>query len=168
GPKIDIIISSTKLSLEISVVEVSGAMNKADNTHFLGDRYKIARNLKFLHKQIEKAASTPNFSSLKKLKLFGVQVYLNKIYIYSLTKVTGDYYVFLLEKKLAIPTNPALYKSQLPYFLSRLWSMDTILREVIDDIQEFLEESTADEIMSSDTDISSVDISPKKKQKTKA
>lgn len=56
-------------------MEVRDAMNKVDKTHFLGDQYEIARNLKSMHKQIEKATATPNLSSLKKLKLFGVQVY---------------------------------------------------------------------------------------------
>jgi exonuclease III len=34
GPRIDMIISSTKLSMNIGVVEVSGAVNKVDKTHF--------------------------------------------------------------------------------------------------------------------------------------
>ncbi|KAL7317357.1 hypothetical protein PS15m_003726 [Mucor circinelloides] len=168
GPKIDIIITSEALHAEVSVVEVSGPVSKVDKSHFLGDRSKIAKNLRLIYKQIEKLTNTPSLSDLKKLKLYGLQVYLNTIYVYSLSKCTANFYVFLLEKKIIIPTNPAMYKDQIPHFLGRLWILNNMLSDTVENIQAFLNGSRAQEYPSSDSDISSVEISPRKKQKTKA
>lgn len=169
GPTIDIIISSITLGMEISIVEVSGSMNRVDKTHFLSDRCKLAINLQVLHKQLENITKTPNLTSLKKLKLFGVQVYLNTIYIYSLQKATCHYYVFLLEKKIGIPKNQALYKNQLPDFCSLLWCLANMISQTVENIQEFLVESRTEEMVSaSDSDGSSGYISPRRKQKHKS
>lgn len=180
---------------EISVVEVSGPISKVDKSHFLGDRSKIAKNLRLIYKQIEKLTNTPSLSDLKKLKLYGLQVYrkyyhihlmaferasyllffffgnfdvVNTIYVYSFSKCTANFYMFLLEKKIIIPTNPAMYKEQIPHFLGRLWILNNMLSDTVENIQAFLNGSRAQECPSSDSDVSSVEISPRKKQKTKA
>ncbi|KAG1082770.1 hypothetical protein G6F42_022455 [Rhizopus arrhizus] len=156
GPKIDIIITSEALHAEISVVEASGPVSKVDKSHFLGDRSKIAKNLRLIYKQIEKLTNRPSLSDLKKLKLYGLQVYPN-------------FYVFLLGKKIIISTNPAMYEDQIPHFLGRLWTSSNMLSDTVENIQAFLNGSRTQECpSSSDSDVSSVEISPRKKQKTKA
>lgn len=75
GARIDMIISHQLLSMEIGVVEVSGPCDKVDKTHFLGDTAKIAKNLRLIHKQIEKSATARNLACLRKQKLYGIQVY---------------------------------------------------------------------------------------------
>ncbi|EPB86972.1 hypothetical protein HMPREF1544_06190 [Mucor circinelloides 1006PhL] len=176
GPKIDIIITSEALHAEISVVEASGPVSKVDKSHFLGDRSKIAKNLRLIYKQIEKLTNRPSLSDLKKLKLYGLQVYRKYYHIHlmasemaSLSKCTANFYVFLLGKKIIISTNPAMYEDQIPHFLGRLWTSSNMLSDTVENIQAFLNGSRTQECpSSSDSDVSSVEISPRKKQKTKA
>ncbi|KAF1800940.1 hypothetical protein FB192DRAFT_1473352, partial [Mucor lusitanicus] len=130
GSKIDLIISHKIFGVEIGVVEVSGPSHKVDKTHFLGDRVKIARNLKSIHKQIERLATNPNLASLKRLKLYGIQVYLDEIIIYSMTRISASYWVFLREQSLSIPSTSALFRNQLPAFFDHLWSLNEMFKEV--------------------------------------
>ncbi|KAI7896779.1 uncharacterized protein EV154DRAFT_173542 [Mucor mucedo] len=50
GSSIDCIVSSKELGLDFVLLEVSGSMDKEDYVHFLKDRLKIAKNLKYIFK----------------------------------------------------------------------------------------------------------------------
>ncbi|CEP06975.1 hypothetical protein [Parasitella parasitica] len=167
GSKIDIIISHKIFGVEIGVVEVSGPSHKVDKTHFLGDRAKIAKNLKSIHKQLERSATTPNLAALKRLKLYGIQVYLNKIIIYSLTRVSSSFWVFLCEQRIDIPSTSALFQNQLPAFFGYLWSLNENLKEVDCHFKEFLKQSNEEHILSSDSEIASPEVSQEKNRKQK-
>ncbi|KAF1807244.1 hypothetical protein FB192DRAFT_1019394, partial [Mucor lusitanicus] len=130
-PKIDIIMSHKQNTLAMSVVEVSGPNHKVNKSHYIGDRNKIAKNLKSIIKTIENTSSTPDIQALKKVKVYGLQVYLNKIYVYSLSKITCSYYLFVLEKTINIPCSPGLLDQQLPGFLASFLYLGNIYSKSI-------------------------------------
>lgn len=75
GPKIDKIMSLKMQKLAISVSEISGPNIKTNKSHFLGDRVKIAKNMKAMINHIEEISPTPNKSALKRIKLYSLQFY---------------------------------------------------------------------------------------------
>lgn len=75
GPKIDIIFFSKLFNLPVSVCEVTGPFNKTNKCHFLGDRNKLAKNMKYILRNIKKNTSTPDIYTFKKLKVYGIQFY---------------------------------------------------------------------------------------------
>lgn len=105
GPKIDLIFKNTERNLDISILEISGANNKTNQVHYLEDRFKIARNLKTILNGI--LSSSPFASPIfrRKMKVYDLHIYLNKLYIYSLHKPDDVSYVYIKEKEVHIPTN---------------------------------------------------------------
>jgi hypothetical protein len=110
GSKIDIIMLHKILKIAVSVCEVSGPHLKINKTHFLGDRNKLAKNMRSILNSIENTSST----EFKKIKVYGFQVYckcvffkkknyfnkykynntlaiVNKLYVYSLTPIAHGY-----------------------------------------------------------------------------
>lgn len=75
-----------------------------------------------------------------------------------MSRANYKYYVFVLEKRIDIPTTTALYKDQLPNFF----------KDSTDGIRIFLDNSTSHDPVTSDSDLYSPNVSPRKKQKTKA
>jgi hypothetical protein len=61
--------------MAISVCEVSGPNYKTNKQHFLGDRVKLAMNMRSMLNHIEKSSPTSNATAFKKIKLYGFQVY---------------------------------------------------------------------------------------------
>ncbi|OBZ81136.1 hypothetical protein A0J61_10815 [Choanephora cucurbitarum] len=92
---------------------------------------------------------TPNFAALKKIRLFGIQIYSNVLYLYSLSKQTEGFYVFVLEARLPIPSNGALLPYQVPSFMGRLWNIGMLLNSSHKRIDIFFEESAERDIDSS-------------------
>lgn len=88
------------------------------------------------------------------------------IYLYSLQKVSTEYYVFLQEKKIKIPNNPTLLLQQLPLFLAKLWSLNCIFKTMDSSLTEFFNASNKEYLLSeSNSETSTPSQSPKKKQK---
>ncbi|KAL7334437.1 hypothetical protein PS15p_200064 [Mucor circinelloides] len=168
GPKIDIIMYYKRLDLAMSVVEVSGPNHKVNKNHYLGDRVKIAKNLKSILKAIEKSTKTPDIITFKKIKVYGVQVYQNQIFIYSLARATDAFCVFLCEKKIDIPTSTGLFRNQILAFLSPLLNLPRLYNEMVSKIDDFLEASSEHDVPSnSNSEVSTPNVSPKKpKQKS--
>ncbi|CEP15853.1 hypothetical protein [Parasitella parasitica] len=169
GPKIDIILLHQVYQFAISICEISGPNHKANKNHFLGDRNKLAKNMRHILNHIEDASPTPNATSFKKVKIYGLQVYLNVIYLYSLTRASEGYSVFLLEKTLTIPTSLSLLQMQLPAFLGWLWNLNFIYNQMITDINSFIETSNDEDVLQIDSQPSSTassqESNPSKRQK---
>lgn len=166
-PKIDIIMSHKQNTLAMSVVEVSGPNHKVNKSHYIGDRNKIAKNLKSIIKTIENTSSTPDIQALKKVKVYGLQVYLNKIYVYSLSKITCSYYLFVLEKTINIPCSPGLLDQQLPGFLASFLYLGNIYSKSIASINKFFDDSNKNNIPSySNSEASTPNVSPRKPKQT--
>ncbi|CAG8674336.1 8422_t:CDS:2, partial [Paraglomus brasilianum] len=74
GSKIDLIMMLREIQLEFLVMEVSGPPLEDNHTHFVGDRNKIAKNLKILLNFI-RTTYPGNFQEFRKIKLYGIQIY---------------------------------------------------------------------------------------------
>lgn len=75
GSKIDIILLHKIYHFAISICEGSGPYFESNRNHFLGDRNKLAKNMRHILNNIEDASPTPNATSFKKIKIYGLQVY---------------------------------------------------------------------------------------------
>ncbi|KAI8883431.1 hypothetical protein K501DRAFT_333340 [Backusella circina FSU 941] len=159
GPKIDIIILHKVHQFAISVCEVSGPHFKTNKNHSLGDRNKLAKNMRAILNHIEQVPSTPNATAFRKIKIYGFQVYLNKLYIYSMTSLGNGYNVFVLENTLPIPVSLTLLEAQLPAFLGWIWNMNAVFKQTIIQIDSFIEISKEEEPLEVDSQPSSTNSS---------
>ncbi|KAI9366601.1 hypothetical protein BD770DRAFT_405870 [Pilaira anomala] len=167
GPSIDGIFTLPGLNdLEFLVVEVTGAPAQDDFEHFIGDRNKIAKNLKIMLKFI---------ISLREiftcLKLYGIQVYKNDVYVYSMTNTYDNLYIFTDEMKFSFPTVPALLKKKFPQFMENLWCLKVISSAIHLKNAKYVEnclvneETEAENVVGSG--LSSPYVSPPKRKETK-
>lgn len=168
GPKIDLIIKDKKYDLEIMTVEVSGPLQKVNRTHFLEDRNKTAKNLKAMFKHIVSKMEVPSVTLVRKLKLYGLQFYNNKAFIYSLSKPCDYSYVFVQDFEFPVLGESSILKQSMPTFFKNFSAISHLIEAVhvvldeifsIDENQEVLEEIIEDP---------SPHVSPRKKQKAKA
>ncbi|KAG9300325.1 hypothetical protein G9A89_011398 [Geosiphon pyriformis] len=160
GSKIDAIIMLTELGLEFSVLEVSSSPSNSDHTHYVGDRNKIAKNLKIILNFIRKK-HTGNFEQFRKIKVYGIQIYDKSFYIYTMSMPFHGIYYFKQEFNFECPTNSFLAFKTLPKFLSSLWRMRDIIISSAEDIISYVASSD----QSGDEDeLDPVNISPKKKR----
>ncbi|KAL7320240.1 hypothetical protein PS15m_000149 [Mucor circinelloides] len=165
GPKIDIIMSHKENGLALSVVEVSGPNYKTNKNHFVGDRNKITKNLKAILRQIQKTCSAPDIVAFKKIKVYGLQVYKNKLYIYSLSQISFSYYLFILEKTIEIPSSPGLLYQQLPGFLASISYLVNIYEDMNANIMKFFDDSNTHAMpIYSNSEASTPNVSPKKQK----
>ncbi|KAG1108182.1 hypothetical protein G6F42_016083 [Rhizopus arrhizus] len=165
GPKIDIIMSHKENGLALSVVKVSGPNYKTNKNPFVGDRNKIAKNLKAILRQIQKTCSTPDIVAFKKIKVYGLQVYQNKLYIYSLSQISFSYYLFILEKTIEIPSSPGLLYQQLPRFLASISYLVHIYEDMNANIMKFFDDSNTHTMpIYSNSEASTPNVSPKKQK----
>ena len=63
-----------EVNLEFSVVEVSGPPKDPEHSHYIGDRNKIAKNLKIILNYI-RIKYPGNFQLFRKIKVYGIQIY---------------------------------------------------------------------------------------------
>lgn len=169
GPNIDGIIKNIDLDIPLYLVEVSGSPNSpAENySHYKGDRNKLAKNLKYLFKIIISMKSVPSFESSCKIKLFGIHLYSDQVYVYSLSMPIWDVFVFNLEIKFDIPVKPTLFPSTLPTFISKLFQVGELLDNFSNKLETFLLINDYESSSSSDSDKSTFSypkISPKKRK----
>ncbi|KAG2212365.1 hypothetical protein INT47_001726 [Mucor saturninus] len=169
GPNIDGIIKNIDLDIPIYLVEVSGSPNSpAENySHYKGDRNKLAKNLKYVLKIIMSMKGVPSFESSSKIKLFGIHLYSDQVYVYSLSMPIWDVFVFNLEFKFDIPVKPTLFPSTLPTFISKLFQVGELLDNFSNKLETFLSANDYESSSSSDSDkstLSNPKVSPKKRK----
>lgn len=144
GPSIDGIFMIPCLSYtEFFVNEVSGGPTCDEFDHFLGDRNKIAKNLKVMMKHIISLRAKQSINGVRSLKLHGLQLYSkyinyisilcsliyfsflqgNDVYLYSLTSPVKNKYMFLLEDKFDLPTIPYLLSRSFPSYIKNIWKL---------------------------------------------
>lgn len=71
----DAIVNLTHLDIAFCLVEVTGPPNTNDHSHFLGDRIKLAKNLKSMLKRIRRQSRGGDEEIFANIKLYGIQVY---------------------------------------------------------------------------------------------
>lgn len=143
GPKIDLIFRNMMLNIDIAILEISGPNHKINQVHYLGDRFKIAKNLKIMMESLLSAARYATPIEKRKIKLYGFHIYFNKLIIYSLQKPDDVSYVFTEESNFMIPTSYESLKADLHQFISNLWIIENILSKSSDNIKALLESSGA-------------------------
>lgn len=169
GSSIDGIIKNMNSDVPIALVEVSGSPNNhtSNFNHYKGDRTKLAKNLKYLFKVVISMKGVPSFRSACKLKLFGIHVYYDQVYIYSLSMPMWDVFVFKLEFKFYIPVKTTLFASTLPTFVSKLFKLGELLDHFSNELQSFLSTNDYESSSSFDSDkstFSNPKASPKKRK----
>jgi hypothetical protein len=170
GPNIDGIVKLEELDLAYCLVEVSGPPCSAEQNynHFKEDRKKLAKNLKYMLKYIISLKGAPCFRLVSHLKLFGIHLYVDKMYIYSMSMPIWDMPVFKLESEITIPNKPILFPSSVPKFVSRLHVLGEKLNHFADKLMKFLSSSDYGvDTDSSDSDLSACSepkVSPKKRK----
>ncbi|ORX43071.1 hypothetical protein DM01DRAFT_1411669 [Hesseltinella vesiculosa] len=151
---------------EICVIEISRAPAVADYNHYLGDRFKIALNLKKMLKAIVKKHPFADKSLIPNIKMIGIQLYRHQMSVYCLSMPVWGIYAFELVKIITLPTNIdhcAIPASQLAYMLF-------VVKDILTKTQDAMEKFATDYDSLSDEDNSvteSNEPSPKtKRQKT--
>lgn len=157
---------------EISLLEVSGPLEKINHAHYLEDRHKIAKNLKHILKSIIDSMPPSSAAAVKKLKIYGFHLYDDMFYIYSLSTPNLTNYIFCMEAAFKVPLTIATLRQNGPRFLAKLYTINDLIMDMDANLKEVYEESLQQSIISSDSEIES-DLSPdcspqKKKTKTSA
>ncbi|KAI7857983.1 hypothetical protein BDC45DRAFT_499803 [Circinella umbellata] len=140
GPTTDGIIIYESSGLEVAIIEVSGPPQNGQHIHFVGDRNKIAINLKKTMKKILEKHPSANKAVLSKISLLGVQIYKHRLYLYSLTMPALGLYVFTEVQKIQLPVKIYDAHKDLPSMISALW----MIKISLDQILNLLDESNTD------------------------
>ncbi|KAL9543526.1 hypothetical protein MBANPS3_008085 [Mucor bainieri] len=124
--------------MELAIIEVSGPNSKADTTHFLEDKKKIAKNLKHMYKAILSMHDNPTLESKLPLKVYGFHIYLNTLYTYSLRQpLMNGPYIFQQEFSMQLCHHNVVLHS-LPAFVSELWKIHDLLEEQHEQLVKFV------------------------------
>ncbi|RUP50894.1 hypothetical protein BC936DRAFT_137172 [Jimgerdemannia flammicorona] len=117
GQRTDAILSlRSHLGQELLVCEVSGAPYENDLEHFGDDKIKIQKGLKDMLNLVAKRAARGKSDIFQKLRVFGIQVFGWKAYIYAMDIPHKYLYRFEQVATFRIPQSPA----------DLLWMPDTI------------------------------------------
>ncbi|KAG1118662.1 hypothetical protein G6F42_013145 [Rhizopus arrhizus] len=74
GAKVDLTVKSIKYLQDAPILEMSGPIDKTDLKHFLEDRNEIARNMKYILKDILGACPNPSHTLINDLRVDGFQM----------------------------------------------------------------------------------------------
>ncbi|KAG2231982.1 hypothetical protein INT48_001291, partial [Thamnidium elegans] len=156
--QISMVLLNVNLDIPFSLVEVFGSLNNpSDNyNHYKGDRSKLAKNFKYLLKVTISMKGIPSFKSACKIKLFGIHIYYDQVYVYSMSMPMWGVFVFKPESKFDIPINPALFSSALPTFISKLFQLRELLDHFSSELEVFLSVNDYESSSSFDNDKSTL------------
>lgn len=121
GSSIDAIIASKEFNLQFFVLEVSGPMHKENYNHFIQDRLKIAKNLKYIFKSILRQKLV--VSDAANIKLYGVHLYRNTVYVYTLSMPMINMYCFAKVYSFKIPEDQATYLKDTPRYVKNIFKV---------------------------------------------
>ncbi|KAI7902785.1 uncharacterized protein BX663DRAFT_510479 [Cokeromyces recurvatus] len=149
----------------LSIVEVSGPWSVTSNNHYMKDKKKIAKNLKLIINQIYNM-NTRGGSNIKKVKLYGLQLYKKNFHVYSLQLVCPKLYLFKEEMKFDYPTSPLLFCTQLSTFITNMLTLQSLIESSLESVLLYLSSdgtSSSQEHNHADRFIDSTENSPIKK-----
>ncbi|KAG1451880.1 hypothetical protein G6F56_007970 [Rhizopus delemar] len=162
GSSIDGIITLKKPEIDILLIEVSGPMWKENYSRFLNDSMKIAKNLKnILRKKLV-------MDEAKDLKLYGMQIYRNKIHVYCLSMPILKIYCFVEIINFSIPTSSSTLSKDFPQYIKYLIKTLKLIAFSAKKLKEYMVENDLYE--SDDTQTSPLSppyVSPQKGTKRK-
>ncbi|KAI7893287.1 uncharacterized protein EV154DRAFT_502332 [Mucor mucedo] len=139
GPKIDVIVKDKKYNLEIMIIEVSGPFEKVNNTLFLEDRNKICKNLKAMFKNIVSHMEVPSKTFIRKLKLYGLQFYNGRIFVYSICKPCDHSYVFVNDYSFSSLGPSSINPQQMPSFVKNMYGILYLIENTQHILDKFLD-----------------------------
>lgn len=125
----------------LSVVEVSGPWSVINNNHFMKDKKKIAKNLKLIMNQIYNM-NIAGGSNIKKVKLYGLQIYAKNFYVYSLQLIHPKLYLFKEEMKFNYPVSPSFFRSQLSVFITNMLNVQSLIESSLENVLSFLNDDS--------------------------
>ncbi|KAG0169365.1 hypothetical protein DFQ30_003712 [Apophysomyces sp. BC1015] len=154
GTALDTVISLPHFRLQLALVEVSGPPNTSDHAHFVGDRTKLAKNLKSMLKRIWRM-STHAFA-------------VNKMYVYSLSQPARGAYVLDSVLEFDVSCASQMLPMFLPKFLKHLWRVKELIMNSTWSVGDYINSGSLSDSSANSTDSrDTVYISPKRR-KTKA
>ncbi|KAI8373917.1 hypothetical protein BD560DRAFT_466484 [Blakeslea trispora] len=154
NPNIDGVIKNIALDIPLYLVEVSSSPNSPAENYISLENHYIDEKV-------------PSFESSCKIKLFGIHLYSDQVYVYSMSMTMWDVFVFNLEFKFDIPVKPTLFPSTLPTFISKLFQLGELLDNFLSTLETFLSINDYESSSSSDSDkstFSNPKVSPKKRK----
>ncbi|CDH56172.1 predicted protein [Lichtheimia corymbifera JMRC:FSU:9682] len=167
GSMPDGVFSLKDFGLLIALLEVSGPPNIKDNKHFVGDKIKLAKLLKKLLKNVRQQLKRQGDHQLyQRIKLYGLQFYEHKLYVYSLCQPDHGVYVFQQELCFHLACRVGFLPNFAPRYMRNLYKVKMLLLESRRSIEDYLNsdymENSSDESCDSRD---SVYISPRKKSR---
>ncbi|KAJ8661561.1 hypothetical protein O0I10_002829 [Lichtheimia ornata] len=117
--------------LIMALIEISDPPNTKDHIRFVGDKIKLAKNLKHLLKKVrEKLKRKGDHELYQCIKVYiRHQVYNHKLYLYSLRQPTHGIYVFQEEFHFDLSCEVGFFSYFLPRCLRKLSKVQMLLNE---------------------------------------
>ncbi|KAI8887226.1 hypothetical protein K501DRAFT_268984 [Backusella circina FSU 941] len=138
--KADILLSLMFHEIRIakfSVIEVSGPCHQRDEDLFLLNRNEIAKNLKVLLNGIYRR-NTLGRNHITNVKVYGLQIYDNHFYVYSLQLLCPRLYLFKQEMKFTCPLETSQIRSELSSFMENLFTYRSLILSSMNSLLSFL------------------------------
>ncbi|ORX53112.1 hypothetical protein DM01DRAFT_316802 [Hesseltinella vesiculosa] len=167
GSSIDCIMTHVPTGMEVAVVEVSGPPAQSQHSHYVGDRTKIAVNLKKIMKKILGTYSNANPAALSKIAPIGLQVYNHDLFVYVLTMSAYGLYAFTKVDSVRLPVKPIKSSRVISQLTMTLWKVAIRMSQM----EKLLEQCAVDYDSNDDqslSDFSSAENSPQRIKKQKA
>ncbi|CEG66371.1 hypothetical protein RMATCC62417_02964 [Rhizopus microsporus] len=163
----DAIMSLEKYDMPFALVEVSGPPNQRNHHHFVGDRIKLAKQLKTSLKKIRRMVNYGEESSYEQIKIYGIQIYLNKMHLYSLSQPSRGLYVFeeVLSFDFARPSG--FLSSYGPNLIKNLWKVKALVAAGAQSAEDYLNSDSGGNSSDESNDSRDTVYASPKKQKTR-
>ncbi|CAO3618048.1 unnamed protein product [Mucor hiemalis] len=159
GPTIDGVYTIPSINhTEFVIIELSGGPS-CDEFDHLGDRNKIAKNLKLMMKRIITQRVHKSCIGISSVKIYGLQVYKNDMFVYSIACPMVNRYTFSLELKFSLPTAPRL--------LQNMWKLKHMIVSSCKSVELFILEEVGDSENDVASNVSSPYVSPSKRKENK-
>ncbi|KAI9252817.1 hypothetical protein BDA99DRAFT_173792 [Phascolomyces articulosus] len=162
----DGIFRLVEFSTDFALVEISGPPTIHNHHHYVGDRNKLGKSLKQILKSIQQMVNDGDQDLYHEIKLYGIQIYLNTLHLYSLSEPERGVYVYqeVMSIKIACPVG--LLPTSLAKIVRKFWKLKDLILDSANKIELYLKSDTG-AISSDDSDDSrdTVYISPTKKYK---
>lgn len=112
--------------------------------------------------------NTAGGSNIKKVKLYGLQIYTKNFHIYSLQLICPKLYLFKEEMKFNYPVSPSFFRSQLPVFITNILTVQSLIESSLENVLSFLNDdsiASSQEYDQAEKFIDSTENSPQKIKK---
>ncbi|CDH54475.1 predicted protein [Lichtheimia corymbifera JMRC:FSU:9682] len=169
GNSPDAILSISQYDITFSLIEVTGPPNANDHSHFVGDKVKLAKNMKTMLKKIRRHSRGGDEDIYASIKLYGIQTYLNHMYIYSLCEPTRGIYVFDLVFSFDVKCPSGMLPMFIPKFFKHIWKLKNLMLRSTQTIMDFVNSDTLSDTSDASSDSrDTMYISPKKRRTSRA